>query len=546
MIHRRFGAVLAALAAGVLGVATLGVAGPADAAQTLNQLAQAQGRYFGSAANEGHFSDSSYSSILGSQFGAVTPENSMKWDTVEPSQGQFNFGPGDQVVSFAQQHDQIVRGHNLVWHSQLPSWVSSLPTSQVKAAMDNHITQEVSHYKGEIYAWDVVNEPFNDDGSYRSDVFSQAMGNEGYIAEALRTAHAADPNAKLYLNDYNIEGSGAKADAMYQLASDLKAQGVPLDGIGFETHLAIQYGFPSGMEANLQRFANLGLDVAITELDVRMTLPDDSTKDATQSSYYSQVVGACLAVSRCVGITVWGFTDKYSWVPDTFSGQGAACLWDENYQTKPDYDAVVAALGGSGGGDTTAPSAPTNLTVTGTTSSSASLSWSASTDNVGVTGYTVYRDGSQVGAATATSYTDTGLSAGTAYTYTVRARDAAGNVSAASSSVTATTGTGGGGTGGCSAAYRVDNDWGSGFTATVTVTNSGSAAIGSWQVTWSWAGNQQVTNSWNASLAQSGTSVTARNAGYNGSVAAGQSTSFGFQASYTGTNGAPTLACTAG
>ena len=335
-------------AGGLAAVTALVVAasGTAQAASTLKDAAAASGRYFGAAVDPAHFGESDYSSTLSGQFSAVTPENQMKWDTVEPSQGQFNFGPGDQVVSYAQQHDQIVRGHNLVWHSQLPSWVSSLPTDQVQPAMDNHITQEVSHYKGEIYAWDVVNEPFNDDGSYRSDVFSQAMGNEGYIAEALRTAHAADPNAKLYLNDYNIEGSGAKADAMYQLASDMKAQGVPLDGIGFETHLDIQYGFPSGMQANLQRFADLGLDVAITELDVRMTLPEDASKDSTQNSYYSQVVDACLAVSRCVGITTWGVTDKYSWVPGTFSGEGAALLFDDNYQPKADYNAVISALGG--------------------------------------------------------------------------------------------------------------------------------------------------------------------------------------------------------
>src|SRR5581483_12071990 len=124
-------------------------------------------------------------------------------------------------------------------------------------------------------------EPFNDDGSYRQDVFYNAFGGgQAYIADALRTARAADPNAKLYLNDYNIEGQGAKADAMFTLASALKQQGVPLDGIGFETHLDIQYGFPTNMQANMQRFANLGLDVAVTELDVRMTLPEDSGKDA--------------------------------------------------------------------------------------------------------------------------------------------------------------------------------------------------------------------------------------------------------------------------
>jgi cellulose 1,4-beta-cellobiosidase len=210
----------------------------------------------------------------------------------------------------------------------------------------------------------------------------------------------------------------------------------------------------------------------------------------------------------------------------------------------------VSGGGDPGTGDTQAPSAPTGLKVTGTTSSSASLSWTASTDNVGVASYLVYRGGTQVGTATGTTFTDTGLSASTAYTYTVKARDAAGNTSAASSAVTATTTAGGGdpgtGDGACKATYHVDNDWGAGFTATVTITNTSTAALSSWQVKWSWAGNQQITNSWNATVTSSGKSVTAKNAGFNGTIAPGSSTSFGFQATYSGSNTAPTLTCTTG
>jgi chitodextrinase len=208
--------------------------------------------------------------------------------------------------------------------------------------------------------------------------------------------------------------------------------------------------------------------------------------------------------------------------------------------------AVYAELfeGGDGGGpDTQAPSVPTGLTVTGTTATSATLSWTASTDNVGVSGYLILRDGTQVGTSLTTTYSDSGLAASTAYTYTVKARDAAGNTSAASSAVTATTAAAPVG-GSCTASYHVDNDWGNGFTATVTVTNNGTAATSSWQVTWSWAGDQQITNSWNATVTQSGAAVTAQSASFNGTIAPGSSTTFGFQASYTGTNAAPTLTCT--
>ncbi|MGX4734134.1 glycoside hydrolase family 6 protein [Kitasatospora griseola] len=202
------------------------------------------------------------------------------------------------------------------------------------------------------------------------------------------------------------------------------------------------------------------------------------------------------------------------------------------------------ALGSSGGSDTTAPTAPTGLAAT-TTANSVALTWSAATDNVGVTGYDVYRGGALVGSTASTSYTDTGLTASTAYSYTVKARDAAGNVSPASAALVATTTASGGGTGsGCTASYKVTNDWGAGFNADVTVT-AGSTAIKTWKVSWNYGGNQQITNLWNGQLAQSGQAVSVTNLAYNGTVGAGASTSFGFGATYSGANALPTLTCTA-
>ena len=197
---------------------------------------------------------------------------------------------------------------------------------------------------------------------------------------------------------------------------------------------------------------------------------------------------------------------------------------------------------GTGTGDTTAPSTPTGLTVTGTTSSTVSLSWTASTDNVAVTGYLIFRGGTQVGTSTATTYTDTSLTASTAYSYTVKARDAANNQSAASAAVSATTQAGGGGTGGTLAAtYHIDSDWGSGFVATVTVKNNGTAAVQTWTAKWTYGGSQKITNAWNATVTQSGTAVTAVPVGWNASIPAGASVSFGFQGTYSGTNAAPTV-----
>ncbi len=150
---------------------TVATVAPAQAATALPSLAEAKARYFGAEMTGGDLNIGSIINIAGSQFDMVTPGNEMKWDTTEPSHGVVNFGPGDQIVSFAQAHGMRVRGHNLVWHSQLPSWVSNLPLNQVQGAMQNHITNEADHYRGKIYAWDVINEPFNEDGSLRQDIF---------------------------------------------------------------------------------------------------------------------------------------------------------------------------------------------------------------------------------------------------------------------------------------------------------------------------------------------------------------------------------------
>ena len=349
-------------AASVAVVAAVSTAMPAHAATTLRSLAEAKGRYFGTALTTGDVNNGSESSVAATQFDMVTPGNEMKWDTTEPSNGSYNFGPGDQIVSFAQAHSMRVRGHNLVWHSQLPSWVSNLPLNQVQGAMEAHITTEATHYRGKLYAWDVVNEPFNEDGTLRQDVFYRAMST-GYIADALRTAHAADPNAKLYLNDYNIEGTNAKSNGMYSLAQSLLSQGVPLGGIGLESHFIVGQ-VPSSMLSNMQRFADLGLDVAVTELDDRIPLPASSANLQQQATDYSTVAKDCLAVGRCVGISQWGVDDGHSWIPGTFPGYGAATLYDSNYQPKPAYNSTVSALGGAASPPpTSAP--PTTASPTG-------------------------------------------------------------------------------------------------------------------------------------------------------------------------------------
>ena len=314
--------------------------GHGTASDSLRDLAAHVGLRIGTAVNaDALTSDPAYRAITADQFSTVTAENAMKWGPIEPTQGVYNWAPADQLVAFARQNHQLVRGHTLVWHNQLPAWFTqqapSMTPDQLRAVLKKHITDVVSHFKGEIWQWDVVNEAFNDDGTLRNDIFLQKLG-PGYIADAFRWAHEADPKAQLFYNDYNIEFTGAKSNAVYAFVKQLKAEGVPIDGVGFQTHLDTQYGLPD-LQNNLQRFADLGLNVAETEVDVRTTLPVTPVEQSAQDAGYSQSLQACLAVRQCISYTVWGFGDAYSWVPSTFPGEGAADIYDENLQPKPQY-----------------------------------------------------------------------------------------------------------------------------------------------------------------------------------------------------------------
>ncbi len=304
------------------------VSGQAAAATTLGAAAAQTGRYFGTAISAGKLGDSQYTTIAAREFNMVTCENEMKIDATEPNQNQFSFGNADRIYNWAVSNGMQVRGHTLAWHSQQPGWMQSLSGTALRNAMINHINGVMAHYKGKLYAWDVVNEAFNEDGTRRQSNL-QATGND-WIEVAFRTARAADPSVKLCYNDYNIENwSYAKTQGVYRMVQDFKSRGVPIDCVGLQTHFTGGSSLPSNFQTTLSSFAALGVDVALTEVDV-------TNASTTQ---YQGLTQACMNVPRCVGITVWGVRDSDSWR----SGE-APLLFDGSGNKKPAYNAVLTVL----------------------------------------------------------------------------------------------------------------------------------------------------------------------------------------------------------
>ncbi|CCF39869.1 glycosyl hydrolase family 10 [Colletotrichum higginsianum] len=298
---------------------------------SIDRLFKARGKlYIGVSTDNGTLQQGKTAAIIRNNFGQVTPEYSMKWDALEPARNRFTFGNADFLVNWARQNGaKTIHGHTLLWHRALPAWVSVIRDKATLAVVvETHIKAVVGRYKGKVRSWDVVNEAFNDDGSLRSSVFSRVLG-EAYIGIAFRAARAADPDAKLYINDYNLDRADwAKVVAIVSKVNQWLGQGIPIDGIGSQTHLA--QNMAGNVLGALQKLASARVtEIAITELDITGAPPNE----------YANVVSACLSVPKCRGITVWGVSDKNSWI-----STATPLLFDVNYEPKPAYNAIVTRL----------------------------------------------------------------------------------------------------------------------------------------------------------------------------------------------------------
>ncbi|WP_238626264.1 endo-1,4-beta-xylanase [Aggregatilinea lenta] len=284
--------------------------------------------------------DADYAQTIPREFNLLTSENVLKMGPLRPDLLTYYFQEADFLVDFAESNGMKVRGHTLVWHNQLPEWLTNrtYSPSEMTWILNDHITTVMDHYKGRIWAWDVVNEAVLDDGSLRPTVFLQALGPE-YIEKAFRWAHAADPDALLFYNDYGAEGLNEKSDAIYTLVKDLVERDVPIDGVGLQMHVDIAFPpNPADVAANILRLSALGLQVQITEMDV--VTSGDPADAERQAEIYAEMLQVCLEAPACTAFETWGFTDRYTWQ----GTQTAPLLFDAQYQPKLAYFALRDVL----------------------------------------------------------------------------------------------------------------------------------------------------------------------------------------------------------
>lgn len=257
----------------------------------------------------------------------------MKWDSIQPKRDAFQWAWPDHVVDFAQNNSMLVRGHTFLWHSQVPQWVTSITNAtDLQTVLETQITTTMTRYKGRIYAWDIANEILDEQGGFRQSVWSRVLGGDAMVKIAFEAARKADPAAKLYINDYNLDSAtAAKTKGMISKVTAWRAAGIPIDGIGSQSHL--KPGQAKNVKAALAALCAAAPECAVTELDV----------EQASATEYAAAVKACVDIVNCVGVTVWGVSDADSWRKGT-----TPLLFDGNFAAKPAYAAVLEVQAGNG------------------------------------------------------------------------------------------------------------------------------------------------------------------------------------------------------
>ncbi len=338
--------------AGAAGIAagTAGLLGENQAVETLRSLAAKKGLLIGSAFSNGAFlKDPEYGKIIAREFNCLVAENEMKMDVIQRVRGEFDFTQADAIMAFAARHEMKVRAVPLVWHDALPPWVKNktFPRQEALDILREHIFTVMRHFRGNVLAWDVLNEGLNDKapGLRQKGPWFHSIGPE-YAENVYHMAHEADPEAVLFYNDFDMDGMSESADRCFLWIKELLARGVPIHGIGLQYHVKIDnHPNPADVTRNIRRFNDLGLTVHITELDV--WLPPKATAEhlRQQAAIYRGVIETALAARNCPAVMLWGFSDRYSWVPGISRGTyDHALIYDRDYRPKPAYEAIAAAL----------------------------------------------------------------------------------------------------------------------------------------------------------------------------------------------------------
>lgn len=324
---------------------------------TLRSLAENKNLYIGAAVNiELLRTDKEYKELLAKEFNMVTPENAMKWWALQADQGVFTFDDADYIVSFAKDNNLAIRGHTLIWDKKLPKWLTeaNLSKEQIENLIKNHIQTVVSHFKGQMYVWDVVNEALTSTGLDEGAFLFKNFG-PNYIHKVFRWAHEADPSVRLFYNEWGTDVPNKKYEAMYKMLEAMVKEGVPIHGVGLQMHVGLGSAklaedLPSAGEVKMaiSRLGKLGLEVHITEMDVQIQGGVGSFEERIQEQAmaYKKILQEAMSCSNFKALVQWGVNDKYSWIHD-FTGQhDAPLLFDEDNKPKPAYFAIKELLSG--------------------------------------------------------------------------------------------------------------------------------------------------------------------------------------------------------
>ncbi len=314
--------------------------------EPLRTAAKSKGIRIGATVDDWILKRPELADLLVREFDTAAIENSLKYLQISTGRGTYDFTRADQLVDFLKGKGLAVQGHVLVWHVDNPKWLDEgkFTKDEAEAILKEHIFAVAGHFRGRIAAWDVVNEAFEENGTLRDTVWLRTIGPD-YIENAFRWAREADPEAVLIYNDYRIEEENPKSDAVLKLLKNLKAKGVRVDAVGFQSHLDMQKPFDSAsVRKNIGRFTRAGFPVMITELDIQVPKPGDARQRKEEAEVVADFLRAALSGGKVKSITFWGLTDENSWIPAWFPNALPGLPFAADLKPKPMVEAVLKTI----------------------------------------------------------------------------------------------------------------------------------------------------------------------------------------------------------